>query len=313
MRLIRPGGTKGRKRLAGALAGVLLLVLAGMFAVSGYVAAKLTSVPTEAVTGSPSQHGLRYENVKFPAREDSVRLAAWYIHPGRSVPKCSVIMVHGKDHHRNDRNIQMMEVAADLARHGYSVLMPDLRAHGESEGERFSLGYYERRDVLGAIDYLSKRPDASHCIAGLGFSTGAVALISAAAEDRRIRAVIADSAWPDTHLILDRELPGESGLPPVFTPITMFMARTMYGMDLNSLRPMDSIDEIAPRPVFLIYGGQDKHIRPDEAGMLYAAAKDPKAELWVNQGSRHVRSYADHPKEYIERVTEFLDRSVRAR
>ncbi len=126
MRLTRPGGTRGRKRLAGALTAALLLVLAGIFAVSGYVAAKLTTVPTEAVTGSPSQHGLRYENVKFPAREDSVRLAAWYIHAGASIPKCSVIMVHGKDHHRNDRNIQMMEIAADLARHGYSVLMPDL-------------------------------------------------------------------------------------------------------------------------------------------------------------------------------------------
>lgn len=311
MRLKGPGsGGRWKRRLALALASLALLAVLAVFVVSGYVAAKLTVLPREAPAGSPSQHGLTYENVDFTARVDSEELSGWYIYPEGADKRCTVLMIHGKDHNRNDPNIKMLEIANGIARHGYSVLTFDLRAHGESGGKRFSLGYYEQRDVLGAVDYLSKRPDSTGCIAGMGFSTGGVALIESAAEESRVRAVVADSTWPVTRRLLDDELPAESGLPSFFTPTSILMARVMYGMDLDSVRPVDSIDEIAPRPILLIGGAADAHVPVSEARTLHEAAKNPRAELWVVEGARHVRSYADHPREYLDRVLRFLDRSL---
>lgn len=308
----RPRGRRLRRLLI-TLGVLLLLAVAAVLGISGYVASRLVSLPVEAVQGLPSDYGLSYESVRFPSREDNVDLAAWYIRPQIQDRRCTIIMVHGKDHNRNDRSIQMLELARDLSSHGYSVLMLDMRAHGESAGKLFSLGYFERRDVLGAVDYLRSRKDFTGCAAGLGFSTGAVALINAAAQEPAVKAVVADGAWPDTRSLLERELPSQSKLPGFFTPPTLFMARVMYGIDMASVRPIDTIGSIAPRPILLIHGTKDRYTSVAEARALYAAARNPNAQLWVVEGAPHVQSYALHPEEYRERLLTFLDAALAGR
>jgi uncharacterized protein len=298
------------RRVGWALVVVCCVAVDAILAVSGYVAARLTALPREALAGSPADFGLTYENVSFPAREDNTTLAGWYILPQATPRDCTILMVHGRLAHRNDQSIKMLDLANDLARDGYGVLMIDLRAHGESEGDRLSLGYYERRDVLGAVDYLAQRPDTSGCVAGFGFSMGAATLISAAAEEPRIRALVADSSFAEIRVLLDAQLPAESGLPAFFTPPTLFMAWALYGMDLDTVRPVDLIDDLAPRPVLLIHGTADSGIAPEHARRLYEAANNRQAELWLAQGSQHVRAYVDHPQEYRERLLRFLDRSL---
>ena len=297
-----------RHRLAWLAVVVLVVTLVVVLVLSGYVAAQLTTIARVPLRGSPAALGLQYDDVAFAAREDATALAGWYIYPHSTARRCTVIMVHGQFDNREDPSIKMLDIAANLAQHGYGVFMIDLRAHGASAGQRLSWGDDERRDVLGAVDYLTTQPDTAACIVGLGFSMGGATLINAAAEEPRIRAVVADSSFANLRELLDTGIPAESGLPRFFTPTSLLMARLLYGIDLNRMRPQDTIADIAPRPILIIHGTADQAIPVEHAHRLYATAANPQAELWIVPDVEHVRAYATHPQQYMERVLNFLNR-----
>ena len=74
---------------------------------------------------------------------------------------------------------------------------------------------------------------------------------------------------------------------------------------------VDLVDEIAPRPMFLIYatkgtGGEEK--RANRA--FYRAARGPKA-IWEIPEADHVGGLEARLREYEQRVTGFFDRSLR--
>ena len=76
--------------------------------------------------------------------------------PGRSIAAThgdrAVVMVHGRGRNRVNSDFMEAAIAKILLAHGYSVLLFDLRGHGESGGTRYTLGLEEPRDILAAID-----------------------------------------------------------------------------------------------------------------------------------------------------------------
>jgi len=131
-------------------------------------------------------------------------LRGWYLPADTHGPfyqgKRVIIVAHGKGYHRANPIINMMQLEVDLARQGYHVLTFDFRGWGESDGKRFSLGYYERRDLLSAVDYLISRGFSSQSIGVIGFSMGAATALMCAAESTDIAAVVSDSSFADLRL-----------------------------------------------------------------------------------------------------------------
>src|ERR1700723_4346042 len=66
---------------------------------------------------------------------DVITLRAWTIHPHRSNGD-AVILLHGL----GDNRMGMTGYAQLLLAHGFSVLLPDARAHGASGGDLATLG-----------------------------------------------------------------------------------------------------------------------------------------------------------------------------
>lgn len=73
---------------------------------------------------TPADKGLAYEDVEFTT-EDGITIHGWYI---PSENHAAVILLHSMASNR----MGTMDHALMFARHGYSMLMIDLRAHGES-------------------------------------------------------------------------------------------------------------------------------------------------------------------------------------
>jgi len=290
-------------RLARGLVLALLVGVAVVAGISAFVAWRLTTIDRESPQAPPAALGLRYDDVRFPAATDGVRLAGWLVRPSGSDRRCTVVIVHGKGGTRSSRGA--LRIAAGLARAGYSVLLFDLAGHGESAFRRFSLGLHEGRDVLGAVRYAG-RGQATPCVAGLGFSTGAVALLDAAAVEPGIAAVVADSAWADTGRLLDEQLPEESHLPDLFTAPVLGMAELLYGLDADAIRPLDDVARIAPRRVLLINGTSD-HLVPVREARALARASPPGSELWLVAGAGHVAAHTQRPQDYMARLLRFLD------
>ncbi len=124
---------------------------------------------------SPEAHGLDYENVEFKA-EDGVTLRGWLIKGGTG--KVIVQSHFGVQCNRGGwtpeghgpiapwkQDIKFLRQAKYLVDQGYSVLMYDLRGHGESDIGTIpwvSWGPEEAKDVIAAVNFATERyPEAS--------------------------------------------------------------------------------------------------------------------------------------------------------
>lgn len=309
-----PGSLLGRpKRRGSPVLAVLTWILAALAAVyivlSGYMAFTLTRPARLEFERSPDQYGLAFESVTFPSRVDAIRLDGWLLPaPGSRRP---VVMVHGRASDRQREAAgRALEIAQALVRDGHTVLMFDLRGSGRSDGEQYTLGAEEVRDVGGAIDFLEGRGLASRGVNLLGYSMGAATSVLLAASESRVSAVVADSCYADLGDILEDQVPKASGLPPAFTPGVVLAARVLTGVDVYAIRPVDAARSIGERgtPLLVIHGEADTTV-PASHGRRLAAAYGPKAETYFVPGAEHVRSYLADPRAYMSKLTAFLDRT----
>jgi uncharacterized protein len=150
------------------------------------------------VLHSPSEHGLEYEDVTFPAR-DGVPLEGWFI-PAPGSGKL-IIANHPMGFSRSGMPTQYEPWHADWAASGngfevdlvpdykilhdagYNVLAYDLRNHGLSSAANGGVtthGITEWRDIAGSLAYARTRPGTGDMTIGL-FSRcmGAVATFAA--------------------------------------------------------------------------------------------------------------------------------------
>jgi dipeptidyl aminopeptidase/acylaminoacyl peptidase len=290
--------------------GLASAVVVGVAAVaSRYMVHSLTAARRLSIQDDPAGYGLKYENVSFPAAVDGVNLRGWYV-KGKAKKGC-VIVTHGGEYHRADPNIGLLQIAKGLADDGYDVLMFDLRGHGESDNGRMSGGYYEKRDLQGAISYVRERGIPSQRIGLLGFSLGAAASLLAAAEDSELPAVVADSCWADLMDLIRSQIERRRYMPSFLTPVIPVMARAAYGVDVDGVRPLDALAKIAPRSVFLIHGEDDRTVPIENALRLCHSTQNENNRLWVVPAAEHVGSYKARPEEYITKVTAFFDQSLR--
>lgn len=271
------------------------------------------------ITQTPADKGLQYRAVSFASRQDHLTLKAWLI-PGLLSDSLTVdrtiIVVHGRDQNRADLPAHLLELEVALARHGFAVLAFDIRGMGESSPAPQSFGYFEQRDVGGAVDFLRSGPlpypelGRPRAIGGLGVSYGAATLILAAAHEPAIRAVVSDSAYADVMPLLEREIPRQGHVPAFLTPGGLLAGSIIYGIDYGQARPLAAIASLAPRPVFLIHGALDHDTPPSNADLLYAAASrapGSHVSLWKVAGATHAQAFHTAGTEYVNRVTTFFD------
>lgn len=280
---------------AAAGAGVGLGLVVG--AAVGYSARWLSGPqrPPRSYGFTPFEVGLPAEDVEFTS-DDGVRLAGWWFDdPDAAV---TVVCCHG---HRGNR-ADMLGIGPGLFKQGFSVLLFDLRGNGDSDDGPQSLAHHERADLRAAVDWASaRRPDTR--IAVVAFSMGASMALLEAADDQRIEAVVADSAFA-TITDLAAGVLARYRLPSVpMVNLVDAWTRRRYGYGFGQVRPLDAIARIAPRPVLLLHGTNDAVIPYEHATWLAEAGG---AELVTFEGADHCGGYFMDRPGYIDRVATFL-------
>lgn len=278
------------------LVAALLIVLVGLPYGRAY---GLVHPARSSIDRSPADLGLPYEDIQLTT-SDGLTLTAWYIPPRNGAV---VLCVHGLGGNRS----QMLEEAAFLYRKKYGILLLDLRNHGESEGDVTTLGLYETRDIAAALAFIRQREGADAAVAAFGHSMGAAAVLFAAAQLPEIDAVIAVSPFTSLEDNLSEGVRTLTGLDPrFFAPLVLFFGQHQAGVDISTVRPVDVIGSISPRPVLLIHGAKDETLPVRNSYQLYEAARDPK-ELVVYEGVGHGGFIFQEPKQYPKKVLAFLE------
>jgi len=251
-----------------------------------------------------------YQDVSVPSRQAGVRLAGWYV-PGK--PRApAVLLIHGWRQGKFDSNV--LTAAGMLHRHGFSILLVDLRNHGGSTvvNGHAAFGATEYLDLLGAWDWLvSEKGFAARRIGVYGVSMGAVTSLIAMAREPRIAAVFADSPFFDVLLELREQL-RRKGWPGFLAPGSLRLGRLLSGDDLLSRNPAEAFENHAGRPVAFVHSTEDRRV-PVTHQKAYADLAErtgARASFWMVVGAGHVQSEFMFPEEYERRLVEFFGKSL---
>jgi len=244
-----------------------------------------------------SAAGLYFESVRFPTAAGS-ELDGWLV-PGEVGLPFGVVLVHDAG---QDRRV-FLDRLRFLHDAGYPILLFDLRGHGASDGagRGSGLGYRELHDVSAAVRYMRERGHRG--VAVYGVSLGGSAALLAAAGDREIDAVIAESPFASVDELARWRLPGT---PEWLRRAAVELALLRVGA-LHEPSPIDAISRIAPRPVVLLGSAADRVVPAASVEALFAAAQEPK-ELWIAPRGEHGAILEAEPEEYRRRVLTYLGR-----
>ena len=279
-------------------------ILMVYFAICGYAALTLTKAGDHPqYADDPGRFGMDFESVRLWSRMDHLQIAGWFI-PNRGAER-AIILVHGRDASKqNAISGKFSQLAAELHGAGLAVLMIDLRGHGESEGKRYTFGVHERRDVLGAVDFLVERGFAPGQIGVLGISLGGAAVIGAAVEERSIGAVVVDSIFADIKMLVQPKWKAESGLPLFFLPGVFLMWQLLVGFDLRKVKPVEELAQVLPRPILVLHSQTDEKVDVAHAHAIKDAV--PKVELVIFEDCNHAELFRDQPEKYLDALISFL-------
>ncbi len=288
----------------GIIVGTVVVALLGLALVTRSQAHAIITHPLAARTlpnKTPADHQLPYEDVTV-ITADGLHLIGWYI---PSVNGALVIAQHGYKSNR----AEMLNEAEMLFRHGYGVLLSSVRAHDGSDGEQISFGYREMQDMAAWFQYALTRAEVQPARIGLlGNSMGGSLVVQYAAQNPRVRAVVANSAFSSLKDTVRTSVTHYTGLPPFpFAPLILFWGEQEGRFNASEIDAKKWIPRLSPRPVFLMQGGADKIISAESGELLYAAAGDPK-ELWYEPSLEHTMFDQVLPQEYERRVIDFLDK-----
>lgn len=247
------------------------------------------------------QYQLKVQQIDLTTN-DGFYLSALY---SPSSNGATIILCHG---YKMDC-AEMIPTAKLLAIHGYGVMLPNLRSHGNSDGELISFGLHEWRDLEAAVHFILTQDE--HTTIGLfGNSMGAAIALCYTARDPRIAAVIAQSPYASIAHSINKGVRQFSDLPAFpFAPLIHYHAQRKLKIDTATIAPVNVIANITPRPILLMMGGEDNHVEPEGIFALQHAA-GANAQLWYEPLLGHVEFYQQLPLKFEQRVVDFYNRNL---
>jgi pimeloyl-ACP methyl ester carboxylesterase len=209
---------------------------------------------------------LPHEDVAF--RSDGLLLKGWLFR-GTGARRGLIVHLHGVADNRSSG----VGIARRFGPKGYDVLTYDSRAHGESEGEDCTYGFYEKRDLSRALDAVH----ADQAVL-FGSSLGAAVALQAAAEDPRVRGVIAQSPFSDLETVARERAPWVATAAEIAEAFAI--AERKGHFRIAEVSPRMAASRI-PVPVLLIHGENDRETPSAHSQRIFDALGGPRRLLVV--------------------------------
>lgn len=247
------------------------------------------------------------EDVTIPSRDAAIRISGWWV-PASDPAAPAVVVVHG--HTACKRDPDVLLPAGMLHRAGMSVLLIDLRDHGDSTDEdgRYAGGTEEYRDVLGGWDWLRTAQSVpADRIGLLGISLGAATVLIASGEEPGVVATWEDSSYADIGVAIRAEL-ARNGYPEFLEIGGVAMAQLISGDDLRSRSPLMAVSKLTGRKLFITHGTADERLSVEYGYRLIEAAEAAGVDVgsWIVPGAGHTQAMRLDHEGYERHLVDFF-------
>ena len=244
---------------------------------------------------------LKGRNVEFLSGSGS-NIHGWLIEGNKG--KGTIILMHGV----RDSRLSLLDRARFLSAAGYSVLLFDFQAHGESQGEQITFGYLESRDAQAAVKFVHENlPEEK--IGVIGISLGGAATLLAEPE-LEVNAMVLELVYPDiNHALQNRLHHYLNFVGDAITPLFIMQLQPRLGLSTDQLRPITKVENIKA-PKLIIAGSEDKHTLLSESQQMYKSAHEPK-ELWIVNGAQHQDIHRFAKLDYDLHILKFFEANLK--
>ena len=246
------------------------------------------------VFDDPTEYGLNYENVSFKA-SDNVELSGWLVkgdkdkviiqsHFGVQCSR-SGYTLEGKGFIKGfDTDVSFLRQAKYLNEAGYTVLMYDMRNHGNSDEGTMpwvSWGSEEAKDVIAAVDYIAHHTDYHQASIGLlSICMGQGASIAAFAQEQGLK------QYPNIKTMISVQpmdytcFVNAMGLPGFLVNSTTKAIKKRTGLDYNDISWREFVKEVSV-PTLVIQNKNDGYLNEAFINSVYNDLTVEKELLWI--------------------------------
>ncbi len=244
------------------------------------------------------------EEVRFRS-VDGIEIAGWIMRGRSTAPAILLCHDFGAD------KSSLLSLAVPLHAEGFTVLTFDFRGHGQSGGSTSTLGLAERRDIVGAVDYLfTSGQTPGRWLGVYGVGMGAYAAVLAARDRQALRVLVLDTLYPDVSYPLVRRV--YAGWPfgvEHLGSLARATFRVMVAGEVGESHAAEVLPILAGRQILLVAPDTDSRLA-EEMERMYRSIPE------VREGSEGslVRVpataaeglYGKHLETYIQRVSDFF-------
>lgn len=244
---------------------------------------------------------------KYITSEDGLTLHGHFAENPRSDGKYAVIC-----HGYSGKATAMTRYAKAIYDMGFSVLCPNSRAHGKSQGTVTGMGYLEKRDVIMWISsILETDPDAEILL--FGVSMGAATMLFASGEadlPANVKAVVSDCAFTRVYEEFGNVIRGYVPFLPDF-PIVDSASVVCEIRGGYSFRDASCIEAVkrSSVPTLFIHGSADTFVPFYMLDILYENALCEKEKLVID-GAGHADAMEANPGLYWSTVENFINKYI---
>ena len=218
-----------------------------------------------------------------------------------------VVILHGQNGSMED----IYDIAYRYSEEGYNVLMPDLRANGESEGSYFGMGWLDRLDVINWIDVvLEENPSANVAIHGVDLGAATALMLSGEPLKDSVKVIVAEGAYTSAWDAVKTEYKTRHEKWPTFPAVHMLsaVAKVWGGYSLTEADAVEQVRKTSV-PILLIHGANDTYVTAEMTEELNQAIASEHEVLTVATGTHEDCRFAE-PDTYYTKVFDFVERHI---
>lgn len=314
---------RGGRKVFAALLPIILIVVLALAGLTAWLVYGATHPPRHAYLVTPekfaslSDRGMKATEENW-ANRDGTKSRGWLVRGAEGAP--AVVLLHRYGADRSwllNLGVKLNETT------NMTVLLPDLRGHGENPPiTSTSFGTLEADDVLAALDFLRglKTQQGRALVGGsvgiYGVELGAYAALLAARQDKSVRALVLDSVPDTADMILASAVNNRTGLD---NGLLRFLARLGTRLYFAGHYKNDAActlaESLGDRRALLLSGEDAGPLRrtTETLARCFSAQANVEAQTDLSAtGFTLASASSEEDEAYDRRVIEFFDRALRA-
>ena len=238
--------------------------------------------------------------------QDGLKLKAMFL-PADSKSDKVLIAIHGYRSYNIREYANYLKFYHEL---GFHILLPDNRAHGESEGKYIGFGWLDRLDCIQWIHYMKKYFHQDLQIVLHGISMGSATVLMASGEDLPddVKCIISDCGFTSVLDEFKHELHDHKIVSTLLIPTATLLSKKRVGYSFKEASTIEQVKK-SRTPTLFIHGDQDDFVPTYMVYDLYNACQADK-DLLIVEGAKHAESFIVNQELCEKTIIDFMKEYV---